>query len=417
VPQPDEAPVAKVTGGTAREVTGPTVHTRVPADLYGRNRPDRFLRNLTALGDAYATVLDRIRQRRPTVTLHGTATTPATAPAWRTMVVVGRTKECADVVSLRLARPEVQQRPGTPPPPGDWPPPGALPSLGRQADEPLPRWQPGAHLRVRLPSGLIRHYSLCGDPADPATYLIAVRRLDDGGGGSAEIHDRLSEGDTVGVLGPRNGFPFAAEPVVLFIAGGIGITPLLPMVRRAAALRLDWRLIYCGRSLDTMPFADEVAAIDPARASVRTGRPDCAELVASAPRRAAVYCCGPPRMIDGVRAAAAPATAARLFRAFRFERFTAAPVVGGHAFQVELKRSGKILDIPADRSVLDVLRGQDPAIAYSCRQGFCGTCVQHVLRGEVEHRDRRLTDTERGGGDMLVCVSRAAEGERLVLDL
>jgi ferredoxin len=120
-------------------------------------------------------------------------------------------------------------------------------------------------------------------------------------------------------------------------------------------------------------------------------------------------------MIDGVRAAAERAGTA--IRAFHFERFTAAPIVDGRAFEIELRHTGKVLAVPPDRSVLDVLRAHEPATPYSCRQGFCGTCAQRVLDGQIEHRDRRLTDAERAHGDMLVCVSRAPEGERLVLDL
>ena len=298
------------------------------------------------------------------------------------MTVLKRELECADVVSLRLA---------------------AAGDAG-----PLPRWQPGAHLRIELPSGLIRHYSLCGDTRDRQAYMIAVRRVSGSGGGSAEIHTAVAEGSALRVLGPRNGFPFAAEPVLVFIAGGIGITALLPMVSEAAALGLDWRLIYRGRGADTMPFADQVRAIDPARVELLTGPGHRAtDLVRRAPRGSAVYCCGPPSMIDEVRSC--------VTGALHFERFTAAPITGGAPFTIEAR--GEVLDVPADRSILDALLDTDPALPYSCRQGFCGTCRQRVLRGTVEHRDRHLTDAERAAGDVLVCVSRAAEGERLVLDL
>ena len=346
---------------------------RLPADLYGRGRPDRFLRNLTAFTDGYRWLMER-----------GISPLPRRAPvrvrtAWQTMTVVRREQECADVVSLRLA-----------------------------AAVPLPRWRPGAHLRVELPSGLIRHYSLCGDPRDRQAYTIAVRRVSGSAGGSAEIHSKLAAGSTLRVLGPRNGFPFAAEPVLLFIAGGIGITPLLPMVREAASLGLDWRLAYRGRGPDTMPFADQVRAIDPARVELLAGPGHrVADLVRRAPKGAAVYCCGPPSMIDEARSCAAGA--------LHFERFTAAPITGGAPFTIEAR--GQVLDVPADRSILDVLLDVDRATPYSCRQGFCGTCRQRVLRGTVEHRDRHLTDAERTAGDALVCVSRAAAGERLVLDL
>jgi ferredoxin-NADP reductase len=353
----------------------------LPEDLYGRGRPDRFLRNLTAFIDGYRWLMQR--SVAPAVPRRDPVLRP---PAWRTMTVAARVRECTDVVSLRLA------------------PVGA--------GDPLPRWEPGAHLRVSLPSGLIRHYSLCGDRGDRESYTIAARRLPGSAGGppsgSAEMCESLDVGSTLRVLGPRNGFAFGAEPVLLFIAGGIGITPLLPMVREAASLGLDWRLVYRGRSTATMPFADELVSLDPARVELLPGSGhDAAGLVRRAPRGAAVYCCGPASLIDEVR----PLVSGAL----HFERFTAAPVVDGSPFTVVAR--DKVLDVPADRSILDVLLDADRATPYSCRQGFCGTCRQRVVSGAVEHRDRHLTDAERAAGDILVCVSRAAAGERLVLDL
>ncbi|HXC84773.1 MAG TPA: ferredoxin reductase, partial [Trebonia sp.] len=211
---------------------------QMPADLYGNGRPDRFISGLTAVGEAYRRLMmsSPSRARRPRPSPPGPQ-----VPAWRNLVVAVRTAECEGVVRLRLA---------------------AVDGV------PLPRWRPGAHLRLDLPSGRTRHYSLCGDPADPSGYTIAVRRLDDGGGGSVEIHDEITPGTVLRAFGPRNGFPFAADPQVLFIAGGIGITPILPMAREAAARNLDWRLVYTGRSLATMPLQDEVAALDPARTEI-----------------------------------------------------------------------------------------------------------------------------------------------------
>jgi ferredoxin-NADP reductase len=356
--------------------------TGLPPDLYGRARPDRFIRGLTAFIAANQRVRLRAAGRRPA------ARVPPAVPASRELVVAERNVECDEVVSLRLATPD-----------------------GRR----LPRWLPGAHLRVELPSGRVRHYSLCGDPLDTASYTIAIRRIDGGGGGSAEIHDEVPPGTVLQAVGPRNGFPFAADPVVLFIAGGIGITPLLPMAREAAALGLDWRLVYAGRSRSCMPFCDEVGALGgEILADDETGVPSCADLVGRAPRGAAIYCCGPPAMLEGVRLAA---EVAGTVRAFHYERFTAPPIVDGRAFELELGRSGTVLRVPPDRSALDVLRDYDPGVPYSCQQGFCGLCLQHVLRGQVEHRDLRLTDADRESGAMLVCVSRAAEESKVVLDL
>lgn len=369
-------------------MNSPAATPTPPPDLYGRPGADRFMRGLTAFNDFYLRFMDRTlwRDSRP-------VPSAPEVPAWRALVVADRSTAAAGVLSLRLT----------------------APGNGR-----LRPWQPGAHLRIRLPSGRIRHYSLCGDPDDQYSYTIAVRRVENGGAGSAEVHDRLKQGSVIQIMWPRNAFPFAAEPAVLFIAGGIGITPILPMVRAAAARSLDWRLVYAGRSRATLPFVADAERLDPARVEILAddeagGPPDCADLVRRAPTGAAVYCCGPAPMLAGVRTAVDQAGPAAI-RAFHFERFTAAPVVDGRAFELELASDGAVLSVPADRSVLDVLREHDPATPYSCRQGFCGICRLRVVSGQVAHADRRLTDDERAAGDMLVCVSRAPEGERLVID-
>ncbi|KJY31582.1 ferredoxin reductase, partial [Streptomyces sp. NRRL S-495] len=286
-----------------------------PPDLYGRPRADTFFRFLTAFGDRYTPALGspllRRNPRRP-------YSRPTEALQ---LVVTARRQVAADVVELTLADP---------------------------SGGPLPAWQPGAHLRAHLrltlPSGRERHYSLCGDPADPAErsgYRIAVRRLPDGGGGSAEIHDTLHPGTRLAARRPRNGFAFCAEPAVLFLAGGIGITPLLPMVREARRTGLDWHLVHTGRSADTLPFAAELRALDPARVHPRTddehgGPPTGAELLAHAPRGAAVYCCGPAPMLTAVQRALDASPAASL----HFERFGAAPVTDGEPFAVRLGADG-----------------------------------------------------------------------------
>lgn len=357
-----------------------------PPDLYGRPREDRYLRFLDALTRHYLPVVTR-RDR------YG-ARPPAPAPDTRTVTVAARGTAAQDVVTLLLRDPD-----------------GAA----------LPPWQPGAHLDLTLPSGLRRQYSLCGDPADRHGYRIAVRRIDPatagGGGGSAEIHDALPTGTRLTVSVPRNAFPFAADRSVLLLAGGIGITPLLPMAQEAARRGLDWRLVHTGRSRATMPFADELRALDPARTLLRPddehqGPASGPELLATASPGTAVYVCGPAPMLDAVRAAFADSPATAL----HFERFAAAPVVDGRPFTLRLRTSGRVLQVPADRTALDVLRADNPDTPYSCRQGFCGVCRRTVTAGTVEHRDHKLSDAERAQGRMLVCVSRAPEGECLELD-
>lgn len=281
----------------------------------------------------------------------------------------------------------------------------------------LPRWQPGAHLDLVLPSGLIRQYSLCGDPADPDTYTVAIRLAEDGRGGSSEVHDRLREGEEAEIRGPRNRFPLADAPAYVLVAGGIGITPVLPMLRALAASGADWRLLYGGRSRATMPFLEEIEELDADgdRVTVvpqdEAGHPDVAAALAGAAAGTAVHCCGPAPLMEAVAAALPPGCTLHV------ERFSAAApdATGSAAFEVELRRSGRTVRVAAGQSALAAVRAELPHVAYSCEQGFCGTCQQRVLAGEVDHRDDLLTDPERRDS-MLICVSRC-RGERLVLDL
>lgn len=253
---------------------------------------------------------------------------------------------------------------------------------------PLPAWRPGAHLDVVLPSGRVRQYSLCGDPARRDHYRIAVRRT---GSGSQEVH-ALRPGDTVTVRGPRNAFPFVAAPRYLFLAGGIGITPLAAMARAATT---DWRLVHVGRDRASLPLS---SGLDPARVRLRPddehgGPPGAAELLADWTPGTAVYCCGPPPMIDAVRRAV-PAG-----HPFHAERFSPPPVRGGRPFVLHV--DGVPVPVPADRSALDALLTVRPGTPYSCRQGFCGTCHVPRLAGETEHDPA-------GPGRMALCVARAA---------
>lgn len=284
---------------------------------------------------------------------------------------------------------------------------------------PLPAWHPGAHLDVVAPSGRLRQYSLCGDPADRFGYRIAVRRISDGLGGSREMHE-LRPRDELTVRGPRSAFPLITASSYLFVAGGIGITPILPMLRAVSASGADWRFVYAGRDRDSMPFLGEISRLERSRVTIRTdvehgGPPTGAELLGYAPGDGATgYLCGPPPMVAGVRAAMGDQSVPRL-TALHTERFSAPPVLGGRPFVVELSRSRRRLAVPPDRSVLDVVAEALPDVAYSCRQGFCGTCRVAVLSGDVEHRDRALPEAERSGS-MAICVSRA-KGDQLVLDL
>ncbi|MCC5475852.1 PDR/VanB family oxidoreductase [Streptomyces barringtoniae] len=268
----------------------------------------------------------------------------------------------------------------------------------------LPRWEPGAHLDLVLPSGLVRQYSLCGDPEDTSSYTVATRLVEDGRGGSREVHEQVTEGTELEVRGPRNRFPLVEAESYVFVAGGIGITPLLPMLRSLPE-HAEWRLLYAGRDRASMPFLEEVEKLGRDRVTVVEGRPDLDALEVR--EGAAVYCCGPEGLMASV--------AAR-FPDVRLERFAARTPAGGTSdFQVELRRSGRTLTVPADSTVLAAVRRELPDTAYSCEQGFCGTCQQRVLEGEIDHRDELLTDEERADS-MLICVSRA-RSDRLVLDM
>ncbi|MEU6475558.1 PDR/VanB family oxidoreductase [Streptomyces sp. NPDC047017] len=285
----------------------------------------------------------------------------------------------------------------------------------RLAGRGLPRWEPGAHLDLVLPSGLVRQYSLCGDPADDSSYTVATRLVEDGRGGSREMHERVRPGTELEVRGPRNRFPLAEAPSYVFVAGGIGITPILPMLR-ALPEGAEWRLLYGGRSRASMPFLEEIAELDADGSRVRVvaededGRPPLDALLAGLPEGTAVYCCGPEGLMAAVEERLPEGTALHL------ERFAPpAATEGDAAFEVELRRSGRTVTVPAGTTVLAAVRAELPAIAYSCEQGFCGTCRQRVVEGEVDHRDELLTDAERDDS-MLICVSRA-RGERLVLDM
>jgi ferredoxin-NADP reductase len=284
----------------------------------------------------------------------------------------------------------------------------------------LPSWQPGAHIDLLLPGGLTRQYSLCGDPRDPHAYTIAVLREENGRGGSRFIHNELQAGDEVRVRGPRNQFGLVRSEKYTFIAGGIGITPILPMLSAAETAGADWHLHYGGRHRRSMAFLDalerwpssrihlypqdEVGLIKLDRV-VGDERPD---------PQAHLYCCGPSALLNAVRAAASAVPSSHV----HMELFRPADVAEGPAlpFDVELARSGLQLTVPGGTSLLEALLAAGVDVQYSCESGTCGTCEMTVLVGEVDHRDTLLTAEERHANDTIYpCVSRS-KGDRLVLD-
>jgi len=282
---------------------------------------------------------------------------------------------------------------------------------------PLPSWQPGAHIDLLLPGGLIRQYSLCGDSRDKDAYTIAVLRDENGRGGSRFIHDELRAGDEVRVRGPRNHFGLVRSEKYTFIAGGIGITPILPMLSAADAAGADWHLHYGGRHRRSMAFLDALAQWPSSRIHLypqdEVGLINLERLVGD-DRRIHLYCCGPAALLDAVQAAAGAVSLSRL----HLERFRPTDLGEGPPlpFEVELARSGLRLTVPGDTSLLGTLLAAGVDVQYSCESGTCGTCEMTVLEGEVDHRDTLLTPEERHANDtMYVCVSRS-KGHRLVLD-
>ncbi|MCX4704919.1 PDR/VanB family oxidoreductase [Streptomyces sp. NBC_01373] len=288
-------------------------------------------------------------------------------------------------------------------------------TLRHPLGERLPDWEPGAHIDVVLGPDLERQYSLCGDPGDRDAWRIAVLREPDGRGGSAHVHGQLGQGDKVRVRGPRNHFALRTAPRYRFVAGGIGITPILPMLAAAEAAGAEWTLLYGGRNRESMAFTEELGRYGD-RVTIapqdETGLLDLGSVLNDVPEGTLVYCCGPGPLLDAVEARS-PAGVLHV------ERFQAKEQVTGEntEFEVELAQSGRTLTVPKDVSVLDAVRSAGVEVLFSCTEGTCGTCETDVLEGAPDHRDSVLTDEEREAGEtMLICVSRC-RGKRLVLDL
>lgn len=282
----------------------------------------------------------------------------------------------------------------------------------------LPPWTPGAHVDFVPEGGQVRQYSLCGDPDDRGRWRIAVLDVPDGRGGSHWIHGRVAEGDEADVVGPRNHFGFEPAASYLFVAGGIGITPVLPMVRAAERSGADWRLAYGGRTRASMAFLDELERYGDRVAVLpqdETGLLDLPALLGEPAPGRAVYGCGPEPLL----AALEQAMAGRDGEQLHLERFSPKEPVdtGGEAFEVEIASTGRRVTVEEDVSIIDALAEAGVEVDFSCREGTCGTCETGVLEGVPDHRDSVLTDEERAAGDcMMICVGRCRSGP-LVLDL
>ncbi len=297
-------------------------------------------------------------------------------------------------------------------------------TLAAADQRPLPPWSPGAHIDIELPSGLRRQYSLCGDVGDSTSYQIAVLLQPHGRGGSVEIHDQVRVGMLLGTKAPRNNFPLIDAEHYLLLAGGIGITPLLPMVRELQSMGKQWQLIYGARTRAGLVFGEGLMRLAPDRVHLSDqesdGLIDIPGALSQLVPGTAVYACGPNGLIDAAKAS----TSMHADSSFHCERFVPAAGPNGEGstdvpipFEVEINSTGEVLTIDADESILDVVERFVPQIDYSCREGICGTCEVGLLGGTPEHLDSVLTDDERASGDsIMICVSRS-KGDRLVLDL
>jgi ferredoxin-NADP reductase len=283
----------------------------------------------------------------------------------------------------------------------------------------FPQYSAGSHIDVHVPAGLVRQYSLYG-PGDVADrYLIAVKREPVSRGGSVSMHDDVEVGSVLAIGTPRNYFALAPTASrSLLVAGGIGITPIYSMAQTLAASGAEWTLHYCARSEGHAALYAEAAALAPGRVVAHFSEVpilDVVGLLAGQPAGTHVYCCGPVGLMTSVKAATSDWDESRV----HFEWF-AAPA-GDHAldgsFEVELRRSGVVLTVPADRTILEVVREHGIDAPSSCEQGVCGTCETRLLEGDADHRDLLLTTEERAANrSIMICVSRS-RSKRLVLDL
>lgn len=284
----------------------------------------------------------------------------------------------------------------------------------------LPAWTPGAHIDLILTPEITRQYSLCSSPADAHHFTVGILNAPDGRGGSRYIHEQLGKGGVVRIRGPRNHFALVASPRYVFIAGGIGITPMLPMIAEAEAAGAEWSLLYGGRSESSMAFIDELRGYGE-RVTLLPGN-DVAVMSAALDERIGtprvdtlVYTCGPEGLLSAVeqRCAAWPSGSLHL------ERFAAKSTEGAvdTEFDVVLARTGITITVPADRSIFDAVQDHGISVLGSCHEGVCGTCETVIIEGEGDHRDSVLNDEEKASNEtIMICVSRCRSGS-ITLDL
>lgn len=294
--------------------------------------------------------------------------------------------------------------------------------LGYPDGAELPRWQPGAHIDLILGEDLTRQYSLCGDPGDLSTWRIGVLLDPASRGGSKYVHENLQQGSPVRVRGPRNHFPLVESRTYRFIAGGIGITPILTMLQATELAGADWTLLYGGRTRASMAFADELSERHPGKVTVwpqdEKGLLDLDSLLGQPEDDAVVYCCGPEALLDAVEQRCAHWPDGSL-HIERFAAKTPAPEQDSGAldeFEVVCQRSGITIEVGADDSILELVEAAGVPITTSCYEGICGSCRATVIEGVPDHRDSVLKAHEMEAGEFILCVSRS-RSPKLVIDL
>lgn len=282
----------------------------------------------------------------------------------------------------------------------------------------LPKAEPGAHIDLHLPNGMMRQYSLCTADGDPRAYVVGVKRDRASRGGSRYIHEYLQVGEILKIGGPRNNFPLKEDAGhSVLIAGGIGVTPIWCMAQRLVKLGRSFELHYACRTRSEAAFLEELAALPQAKLHFDDeagGFLDLAPIVVNAPAGAHFYCCGPLPMLAGYEAAAKALPAEQVHVEYFSAKEEAAT---GGGYVVELRRSGREFPIPEGRTILQVLRDAGVDVPYSCEEGVCGACETQVISGEVDHRDNILTEKERLESKTIMVCCSGAKSARLVLDL
>jgi ferredoxin-NADP reductase len=286
----------------------------------------------------------------------------------------------------------------------------------------LSDWQPGAHIDVEVGDGTLRQFSLAGSLDDANSWVLGIRCETDGRGGSLWLRENALAGTRLKVSQPRNHFEYiASTSPVIFIAGGIGITPIFPMIAEAASAGREWQLHYVASSKESMILLDDISAFE-ANSNVKlyprdtTERPDVREIILAAKGEVAVYCCGPEALMQNVEECAAELANVDA----HVERFSPKPQdenSGLDTFEVNFSYSGMRATISKDQSILEVAKSMGIEVISSCKEGTCGSCETPIISGTPVHRDSVLSDKERSEGKcMMICISRSSS-EVLELDL